>query len=144
MESILPQPWFEYWAAATCFLYVVISLVVGDRFPFSRYSMYASTAGRSHGAVLYCKADGEFVDVHRLDGFAGIDPAAIYPEGLACSLEWKVHEARRFIEQHQAAPGAEPGAVRVELGYRLLQVDERGVLTQRFRPVAHGTADTLR
>jgi hypothetical protein len=129
-----------YWAPLAAVAYFLLSLLIGDRFPFSAYKMYASTAQRTEGAVIVCFADGALASVDDYERFAGIDPAAIYPRGLACSLEWQVNEHRRWIERHVAPTGAPDGPVRIDIGYRLLAVDAAGRVSERIRVVARGTA----
>lgn len=105
-------------------LYFVVSRVVGDRFPFSRYAMYASTAMRSEGGVPSFRADGRDARIDDYVDFVGIDPDAIYPAGIPCSLEWRVREWQRWLRSHQSdVPGA-AGPIAIEIGFRMLRVDE--------------------
>ncbi len=127
-------------APVAALVYIVVSLAIGDWFPFSRYSMYASIGARDHGAAPYCKANGEFTTVDRLEHFGGFDVAHIYPQGIPCSLEWQVHEARRWIEAHMAPPDGGPGDVAMEFGFRLIWVDDKGHITEKLRPTLNGTA----
>ena len=127
-----------WWIApAAALAYIVISLVIGDVFPFSKYSMYASIGRRDHGAVLYVKADGVFVRVDELVDFHGIDLDQVYPSGIPCSLEWQVHEAKRWLGNHKADA---PGPVAVEMGFRLIWVAADGKITEKLRPTVRGTA----
>lgn len=118
-------------------IYIAISLAVGDRFPFSRYAMYADLTGRKEGAVLYVRAADRFVAPDDLDAVHGIDVAALNPRGVPCSQEWLVHEAKRWLEAHvsEAAP---ENAVTVEIGWRMLRVED-GVVHERLQPITHGT-----
>ncbi len=114
------------WASAAMCTYVLVSLAVGDRFPFSRYSMYASLKGRVQGAVLYVEADGVAVDIARLWRFSGVDPTRIDPRGHPCSQEWAVYEVRRWVAEHLEAGlplPEEAGRVPVEIGFRLVSVE---------------------
>lgn len=124
-------------ALAACLLYVAVSLVVGDRFPFSRYSMYAKLRGREEGAVLVIRADGVELPFYELARWHGVDPAALDPAGVPCSLQWVAYEARRWVEQHTVA-SAEGLPLEVEVGWRILRVDPQGRLLERFEPRGRG------
>ena len=128
-------------ALAAGVAYFVISLVVGDRFPFSKHSMYASTAMRSEsGAVPLLLADGKPAAVDRFVRFQGLDPDALYPERLPCSLEWQIHEAGRWFRDKAAEPGDAPGPVKVEWGFVIIKARKDGRLTERWFPIQEGTA----
>ena len=133
-------------APLAALLYILISLAIGDWFPFSRYSMYASIGRRDHGAAPYFKANGEFVRIDHYGDFSGLDLEAMYPRGIPCSLEWQVHEARRWIQRHPAPAGQAEGeaVVPVEFGFRLIWVDEQGRLTMTLRPTMQGHARRIR
>lgn len=127
-------------ALAAALAYIVISLIVGDFFPFSKHSMYASTAMRDKGAVPLLLADNKPAEVDQFVRFQGIDPATLYPPGLPCSLEWQVHEAGRWFSNNLDAPGSPPGPVKVSWGFVILRVQPDGSIQERWRPVQEGTA----
>ena len=137
---LFADPLLAWWAPLAAVVYAAVSTLVGDRFPFSRYSMYASTAVRDHGAVPVFLADAEPAPIDAFDRFAGLDPDTLYPKGLACSLEWQVHEAKRWIRGHRAAFGEEPGPVKVAFGFVILRVDAEGRLSEELRLTGEGTA----
>lgn len=110
------------WASTAMVVYALISLRVGDWFPFSKYSMYAALSGRVTGAVLYVEADGQPANIVRLDQFSGIDPGHIDPKGHPCSQQWVVWETQRWVAEH-LDPNA-PGEVDVEIGFRLVTVEQ--------------------
>ncbi len=116
--------------------YVLISLAVGDRFPFSRYSMYADLTTREEGAVLYIRAAERFIAPDDLDAVHGIEVSALSPKGIPCSQEWLVHEAQRWLGNHRVDHPPEDG-VPVEVGWRMLRVQE-GAVHERLQPVARG------
>lgn len=121
--------------------YFIISLLVGDRFPFSKHSMNASTAVRKEaGAVPLLLADGKPAAVDDYDRFQGLDPDAMYPDGLPCSLEWQIHEAGRWIRDKTADSEDAPGPVKVEWGFVLVKARKDGRLTERWHPLQEGTA----
>lgn len=126
------------WAAAAMVVYMLVSFRVGDRFPFSRYSMYASVRQRTEGAVFSVRVGGVETPVARLDRFVGIDPDALSPRGFPCSQEWVVWEVRRWVGDH-LADRADADAVAVELGFRLVRLQD-GRLEERFVPLAAGRA----
>lgn len=119
-------------------LYLALSLRLGERFVFSRYSMYSTLGARDHGAVPIVLADGQPAEIDAFEAFSGISVADIYPDGIACSLEWRVRELERWVASHQAAPGAVPGPVRIELGFLLLKVAANGELHEEQRITARG------
>jgi hypothetical protein len=72
----------------------------------------------------------------------GLDLGAIDPRERPCSQEWLIHEAKRWLESH-TVPEPPPGGIAVEVGYRMLRVDDDGRLHERLDPVTRGTG-TLR
>jgi hypothetical protein len=119
-------------------LYLAGAFALGDRFPFSRYDMYAASARRDRGAVPLFLADGVPTEIHDWDRFAGLD-GTLVPDDLPTSLRHAIDEAERWIAQHRAPEGAPPGPVRIQVAVRLLSVDD-GVLRESTRIVAEGTA----
>lgn len=126
------------WAFTAFFTYMAVSLLVGDTFPFSRYSMYAKLRNRVEGAVFAVRVAGQLVPVGELERFVGVDPAKVDPEGYPCSQQWVVYEARRWIEANGAAE-ADDTSVEVEVGFRILRL-ERFVLQERWAPLTSGRA----
>lgn len=126
-------------AAIACIAYVVISLIVGDLFPFSRYSMYAQLTTRKEGAVLYVRVGERFVSPDDLDSFHGLDVPALDPKLVPCSQQWFVYESQRWMDLQRVGSRVE-GAVEIEVGYRMLAIDEQGALSERLAPVTRGTA----
>jgi hypothetical protein len=119
-------------------IYVIVSLAVGDLFPFSRYSMYASLSGREEGAVLYVRAGERFVAPDELVQVHGLDVPALDPKRVPCSQQWVVYEAQRWLETHSVADPPEHG-VPVEVGYRMLKVEGDGTVSMRLAPKTAGT-----
>ncbi len=124
-------------AAGTALVYAGISWLVGDRFPFSRYAMYADLEGRREGAVLVVRAGGREVGFAEVIAWHGIDPAAIEPFSVPCSLHWVVFETQAWIRDH-TAPSADGLTVPLEVGYRILRVPEVGAMSERFEWRAAG------
>lgn len=120
-------------AACAAVIYGGIAWIVGDRFPFSRYSMYADLGGRREGAVLYVRLGGRDVEFHEVVAWQGVDPAAIEPFSVPCSLHWVVFEAQRWIAEHTG-----DATVPLEIGYRILRVEADGSFSERLEVRAHG------
>ena len=135
--TLLPLAW---WGPIGALVYTVISLVVGDRFPFSRYAMYAQPQTRDHGAVPVFLADGAQADAATFHRFSGIDASQLWDEALACSLEWQVHELTRWHGDHAADEGDEAGPIAVQAGYRILRLGEDGRLTETLDIRVEGRA----
>ncbi len=125
-------------AAAACGLYVGLSMLVGSRFVFSKYSMYAALTTRSEGAVLYVRAGERFVAPDELDAVHGLDVPALDPTKVPCSQQWVVYEAQRWL-QARAVPTPPDGSVPVEVGYRMLRVGDDGALHERLHRVTCGS-----
>ena len=65
-------------AAAVAFgLYVAGAWLLGERFPFSRFSMYASLGRYQESHVPVFLADGRPAEVRSYARFSAIDPAAV-------------------------------------------------------------------
>ncbi len=127
------------YAAAALVAYVVISLIVGERFPFSRYLMYAALKDRSEGAVLYLRAGDRFLEPEQIQALWGMDVEALDPTRVPCSQQWIVYEVQRLLN---ARTTSEPPAkgTQVEAGYRMLRVLPDGQIEETLRPVSEGTA----
>jgi hypothetical protein len=137
----MPRPLpFALPAVCAFAIYLGGSLALGERFPFSRFSMYADVAGRAEGAVPVFLADGEPASPHAFTGFAGIDPDGLLPRDIPCSLEYVVADAARWIRTHPASEGRRGEGARFQVGYRILTIDARGGLSERLRIVAEGRA----
>ncbi|MBK7579460.1 MAG: hypothetical protein IPI67_04560 [Myxococcales bacterium] len=125
-------------ALIAALVYVVVSLVVGDRFVFSRYKMYADLTTRDEGAVFYLRAGERFVAADELDAVFGLDVDALDPRTRPCSQQWLVYEAQRWLRDH-GVPSAPEGGVAIEAGWRMLRVDQAGNLEERLESVTSGT-----
>lgn len=121
-------------------VFLLGNLALGERFPFSRYDMYAGAGGLTQGGVPVFRAAGRPADVRDYEAFAGIDPDALLPAHVTTSMGHVVHDAGRWIAARRA-PGGDsgPGAVEVEFGYRVIRVVD-GRLRESWHSVARGTA----
>ncbi len=131
----LPLTW---WAPLGFAVYAAISLRVGNLFPFSKYSMYASSPNRRRGAVPVLLLDGEPVHWTRYERISGLRSQDMYPPGLPCSLEWMVLEAKRWVDDHTAEPGDAPGPVHLTWGFRILTLGDDHELSESLQVI--GTA----
>src|SRR5690606_13597503 len=79
-------------AAAAFACYVAMAWLVGERFPFSRFSMYASLGTYRQSHVPVFLADGHPAEARSFHRFAGIDPEVIAPGTRICSLNHRIDE----------------------------------------------------
>jgi hypothetical protein len=114
------------WGLTACALYVLGCTVIGEAFPFSRFSMYAGLGGRDHAAVPSFELDGELVDPMDLAAFSGIDPQALVPPGVATSQEHTLAPVARHIAAH---PGSGEGGQGLQVVWRVFRIDD-GELTE--------------
>lgn len=117
--------------ALTAFLvYGVVSLVVGERFVFSRYSMYARLSGRTVGAIPYIRAGTRWIDADQIDAVFGLDFSALDATGVPCSELWAVAEAERWLRSREVnAP--EETFVPIDVGFRFIEITKDGVVDER-------------
>ncbi|MEZ4442086.1 MAG: hypothetical protein R3B72_23535 [Polyangiaceae bacterium] len=142
MDAWLPIP-LAWWGPLAAVLYGVICLAVENVFPFSRYALYARSGVRTKGAVPTFWAEGEPALIADYEEFHGIDPETIYPQhdDLQCSLEWPVREAQDWLRRHRLPEPPEDAArVEVRYGFRVLEVNDAGDLTESIIITATGTA----
>ena len=124
-------------AVVAMLLYIAISLAVGDVFPFSRYSMYASLTNRSEGAVFFVRTGERFIAADELEAVHGIDVPALDPKLVPCSQQWLVYEAQRWLESHLVDAPPED-SVPIEIGYRMLRVEKGGAVSMRLEVLTTG------
>ncbi len=118
-------------------VYLLGGLVLGEVFPFSRFSMYADIARRDYGAVPVFLVGGDQGDPSRLSGFHHLDPDQFHsPPGLVSAMDYVVDDWAAIV---RARPAAEPGPLAVEVAYDLVRVRDGGIQRQRV-VVARGTA----
>lgn len=135
----LPLAW---WAPLGFGVYAAVSLVVGSRFPFSKYAMYDTSPNRTRGAVPVVLADGEVASLAAFDRIDGFTSAEMYPPGIPCSLEWQVREAQRWVDEHPLPAGEGPGPVRLAWGFRQLTLRPDHEVEERLEILCTGTAWT--
>jgi len=135
-KSLHPSP--AVGAAALAFaIYASASLLAGEVFPLSRFSMYADARayGTSHVPVFL--ADGEPADIRDYRRFSGLDPALMGPGRRICSLGFEVDEAERWVADHT---GTEAGPSSVAYGYVSVRLVDGAVVRGEPEIVTRGTA----
>ncbi len=123
-------------------LFAMANLAVGDTFPFSRYAMYADLEGYDSSALIVFRADGKPAQPEAFRRFSG-EPLfhVTSPQGVRCSMGWRVFESRRWMETHAADPGEEPGPVKFQVGYVMTKLTAEGpTVSDEFIPLADGHA----
>jgi hypothetical protein len=125
------------WAFGAFAIYLGGGLFFGERFPFSRFSMYADIAARDRGAIPVFLADGVDTEPRTFRSFSGLDPARFRaPEGVVSTLDYVVNERAAWVAAH---PADTPGPIRIEVGFDLVRLDH-GVIVHDVRVVEDGTA----
>jgi hypothetical protein len=130
------------WAPLAGGIYVTLALFTGEALPFVHFPFFQFSRSEGAVAVPVLLADGELASPEDFTDFSGIDPEKIDVThiGLGSSVEHKFFEQRDWIRDHRAAPGAPPGPVAIEVGIRVLSIDEHGRLKTGTRVDVTGTA----
>ena len=129
-----------WWGIGATAVYVVLSLILGDRLPFSRYEMYSGAALRTEGAVPVFLVDGQPAKVLEYDRFHDLDVGSINSNNWPCFVLREVHETHRWVHDNTAGTDTPKGAHTVAWGYALYSVDEAGVISHRQELLTKGTA----
>ncbi|MDP2314654.1 MAG: hypothetical protein Q8P41_17250 [Pseudomonadota bacterium] len=133
----MPAPRAHPWALGAFALYVSGGLLLGERFPFSRFTMYADIAPRDRGAVPFFLANGKAAEPHDFRGFHGLSAGGFSaPEGVVGTLGYIVAERAAWVVAH---PAGSAGPVDITVGYDLVRVEDGRVLHD-LRITAEGTA----
>lgn len=137
MSSLPPRAW----GPLTFGVWVCLSLLLRGGVPFVHFPAFQFPAAGGTTAVPLLLADGADADIRDFTGFAGLDPSDVDTghHGVPCSVEHRLYEARAWLAGH-LAPDDAPGPVRIQLGLRILSVDEDGALHQVDRIDGTGTA----
>lgn len=124
-------------------VYLGGGVVLGDTFPFSRFSMYSVAGGaRDQGAVPVFLADGTPQPVEAFEAFHGLEPSRYAPpRGIPCSLEYRVQDMARWVAAH---PAERPGPVRAELAFVILEQQSDGSVHQTIEVISSGWAERTR
>ena len=118
-------------------VYGLLSAVIGEVWPLSRFAMYAHIP--RDAAVPILEVDGRAYPPEDLVDFHGCNPKNIrIPRGVPSRVGWRQDEIARWVTAHGAE---EPGDVVTHFGYRMLVIDETGPrLDDTFVELCTGTA----
>jgi hypothetical protein len=115
--------------------------LLGESYPFSRFSMYAKVGARSSAAVPVFLADDRLVQPERFTGFRGLDPSwSSRLKSMPGSLGYVTDDAQRWIMEHSSAESAPPGPVRFAIGYVVVTLAPGGKLTREAHLLSEGRA----
>lgn len=133
-----PSPW----APLTFVVWVGVSLWWRDGVPFLKFPAFQFPSADGVTAVLLFRADGADATVTDFEGFSGIGPGDIDTahHGVPCSVEHRLYEAQRWIADHPQTEERPDKIVVIEVGLRMVSVDEEGRLRQVDRVDAVGAA----
>jgi hypothetical protein len=112
-------------------------VVLGETFPFSRFSMYAGIEPRDRGATPVFLADGEIVPVEQFEGFQLDVDAWRSPEGIPTTMDYLTNDIAGWVRAH---PGDTSCAVRAELGWVISTRGDDGAIAQSTLVQSSGTA----
>lgn len=112
-------------------LYVAGSAVLGERLPFSRFSMFSQTQDRA--SVLSVLADGRPVDVRTLEGFRG----AFLEADRTFLNPWLAQEFESYV---RAGAAAQDGPLSVEARVCTCEAEPDAPVRTDCRTLWKGTA----
>lgn len=121
---------------------MALALFAGEYLPFARFPFFTFPKTREPNAVPVILADGQLARVEDFTDYSGIDPDKIdvVHIGLASTVQHMFHEQESWIRDHRAPAGSAPGPIRIELGVRIVSVDQEKGLQMATRIDAQGTA----
>ena len=125
-------------APVACVLFSVGCLLLGNRYPFSKFELYADAGHRSAGAVPLFLADGQEANISDYTAFSGLVTEEFLPSNIPTSVTWMVEEARRWVDDHPATDGE--GPTKVAFGFRILRIGDDGTIVEEQRLLQKGTA----
>lgn len=103
-------------------IYFFGSLLIGEFFPFSRFSMYANISPHAQGAIPVFLANGVAAEARDFKAFYGLEPIKFRaPQGVACSLGYLVDERAAWVAQH---PASTAGPVQISVGFDQISLVE--------------------
>lgn len=103
-------------------MYFFGSLLVGEFFPFSRFSMYANISPQAQGAIPVFLANGVAAEARDFKAFYDLEPIKFYaPQGVACSLGYLVEERSAWVAQH---PATAAGPIQISVGFDQISLVE--------------------
>ena len=128
------------WSLASCAVFVLGSLIVGEVFPFSRFDMYATKIDHHAGAVPAFWSGDRLVNPEHYRDFVGIQPDALDHPPAPCSMEYAVRDGQRWIRSHAAPAGSPEGPSDFRAGFIVVEQAADGSISHRDVVVTRGTA----
>lgn len=125
-------------AIAALLIYGLGCWVFGERFPFSRFELYSSSAKRDRSAVIVFLVDGQPGNVWEYHRFSGLSPDKFLPHDVPTGLQWLSHEMARWVKEH-SEDGAD-GPAQVSVGYRIFSVSDTASIKEELQVLQHGKA----
>ena len=123
--------------------YVLLSMLLGERTPFSTYPMYASI---SHEKVnLVFLADGRPASMFGFTDFTA-DPVSLDPKqlGFNSSEHFSVEETASYVRQHPRRPDSALPPTEIEIKVHTVRWDQaKGSVESAFRTVYEARARRL-
>jgi len=120
-------------------VYLTMSLLVGEWFPFTRLPMYSDLQGYVESQILVCRLDGEDVPCESLGHVAGISPGELEPlKERHFSMGYRLQEFRAQVERQGPPPRGE--FLPLEVGFQLIEMTSEGPTNGAFVPAQTGRA----
>jgi len=120
--------------------YIVLTLLIGEFYPFSAQGMYSQLQDYDEGSVLTFMADGEVVRLEDYGRFTGFEPGDVKPlEGVPFSMGFALREFQTWVERNRGDLN-NPGSVVFEIGFRRVTIGDEGPEMGPFIPVVKGNA----
>lgn len=121
-------------------VYLVGCYVVGYRFPFDKFELYAGIGNRDHAAVPLFLVEDQEANIWDYHQFTALDSDAFLNDTIPTSVTWMAEEAARWVRNHPKPEGVAEGPHRVQWGYRLLRIDSQGEIIEERLVLTEGHA----
>ena len=132
----------DWIATLSCLLYILGCWLLGGRFPFYKFELYAADSWWSQGRRGSCFfADGQECDISQYDGFSALKLEAFDFTGVPTSVQWMVEEAARWVAENPAKSRGQ-GPVEIAFGFRYMSVGDKGRIQERIEWRTRGYAWT--
>ena len=131
----------DWIATLSCLLYILGCWLLGGRYPFYKFELYAAAGGRKEGALPVFFADRQECDIGQYDGFSALKLEAFDFTGVPTSVQWMVEEAARWVAENPANSRGQ-GPVEIAFGFRYMSVGDKGRIQERIEWRTRGYAWT--